>query len=153
MSKNANVTVKCKLFNELARVPVRGTSGSAGYDLKTCYDYSIKPGDCVKVDTGVGIQFPSGLHGRIIDRSSVAYTKKLHVIGSLVDGDYTGRIFVILANFGTSESSIKAGERVAQLVFERYATVDKFVVVESLQCQSGDRGEHGFGSTTTADRY
>lgn len=149
LNAKEDLVVKCKLLSSTAHLPFHGTSGSAGYDLIASQSYTVKPNDCVKVDIGVAVEFPAGLHGRIIDRSSIALNKKLHVVGSLIDGDYIGRIFVVLANFGTKESQINQGERIAQLVFERYARISQFKEVDDLSSHS-ERGEHGFGSTNAS---
>ena len=39
--------------------------------------------------------------------------------GGVIDAKYTGEVGVILRNDGTTESEIKAGDRIAQLIVEK----------------------------------
>jgi dUTP pyrophosphatase len=63
-----------------------------------------------------------------------------------IDADYRGEIKVILINFGQEVYTIKRGERIAQMVFNKIAQAD-FIEVKELNETS--RGSGGFGSTGT----
>ena len=65
-------------------------------------------------------------------------------IKSLIDNkmDYRGEIGVILINLSNEPFFINSGDRIAQLVFHKYAKAD-FVEVEHLD--ETERGEGGFG--------
>ena len=52
------------------RLPRRATAGSAGYDFFAPTDFSLDPGQCIKILTGIRAL-------RIIQRSSLLYCKRL----------------------------------------------------------------------------
>ncbi|MCB1720717.1 MAG: dUTP diphosphatase, partial [Alphaproteobacteria bacterium] len=63
-----------------------------------------------------------------------------------IDADYRGEIKVILINHGQHAFTIERGQRIAQMVVEKFETVN-WDVVKTLE--ETDRGEGGFGSTGT----
>lgn len=62
----------------------------------------------------------------------------------LIDEGYSGEIVVKLQNLGEHDYTVKAGDKISQLVIVpvRYEPVE---VVDSFE--GGERGESGFGST------
>jgi dUTP pyrophosphatase len=62
----------------------------------------------------------------------------------VIDSDYRGEWMIPLINLGPEDYQIKAGDRVAQVVFVRYEQ-PKFLYQEDLPVSSRDIG--GFGST------
>ena len=64
--------VKMKRVNKNAKLPVRGTSGAAGYDL-AAVEATVVPahGKCL-VKTGLSMALPPGCYGRIAPRSGLA---------------------------------------------------------------------------------
>ena len=62
--------VKMKRLNVNAKLPVKGTSGVAGYDL------SIAHGKCL-VKTGLAMTLPPGCYGRVAPRSGSALKNSL----------------------------------------------------------------------------
>ena len=96
----------------------------AGWDLY-CADENVEICRLKRtlINTGIAIgkdSFPSGTYGRIADKSGLAFKNGIHVLGGVVDPDYTGEIKVILINFSNDRFTLKAGEIVAQLIFEKY---------------------------------
>jgi hypothetical protein len=67
-------------------------------------------------------------------------------MAGVIDPDFTGKLQVILHNFGHTVQSIKPGQRMAQLMIENASTVP-VQIVESLATTT--RGNHRFGSTET----
>ena len=61
-----------------------------------------------------------------------------------IDPDYRGEVKVLLMNLGTEAVTIHRGERVAQLVFARFETLE---VTEALELTTTERAAGGFGST------
>ena len=55
----------------LAKLPTRGSSQAAGYDLYCCEDVMIKSGGRVVVQTGISIALPEGHYGRVAPRSGL----------------------------------------------------------------------------------
>ena len=127
-----------------AILPTRATSGSAGYDLTAVQNDVIEPGSRRLIPIGVAIKLPEGVYGRIAPRSGLAVKKGIQVGAGVIDPDYTGEIHVLLFNHGSEPFEIRAGDRIAQLILERFEfhevrQVDS--ITETL------RGSGGFGST------
>lgn len=127
------------------RTPIRGTSGSAGYDICSSTDTVVAPGEHKAISTDVYTEFPEDTVCFIKPRSGLAFKHAINVLAGVVDSDYRGEIKVILINHGSTPFHVKAGDRVAQLVFLGL-TLHSTNVIESTVCE-GVRGEGGFGST------
>ena len=136
-----------KCFPE-AKLPIRATSGSAGYDLAASDAKTIPPGGRDLVATGLSIKVPEGTYGRIAPRSGLAVRNGIQVGAGVIDSDYTGEIKVVLFNSDPNNSFvIKSGDRIAQLILEKIVCPE---VEEVSDLNSTDRGDGGFGSTGTA---
>ena len=96
----------------LARLPVKDTEGSAGHSLTSVDDYTIYPDQRVTIDTGLIMDIPRGLYGRIADRSGLASKYGIHVLGGVVDSDYRGVVGVTLLNTGEKEFHVRAGFKI-----------------------------------------
>jgi dUTP pyrophosphatase len=140
--------VKIKKLTEKAVIPVWNNK-SAGCDLSSTEFYELKPGERKFFSTGLSIEIPSGLYGRVAPRSGLAYKHGIDVLAGVIDEDYRGDIGVILINLGTETTAIFAGDKIAQLIFENYTRVD-FDEVKDLTKTS--RGAGGFGSTDSSPR-
>ena len=79
-------------------------------------------------------------------RSGLALKNSIGVANGIgtIDSDYRGELCVILVNFGQNEFVVKNGDRIAQMVLNKYEPIE-FVVDEELS--STERGEGGFGSS------
>lgn len=141
------MSLHVKLLNENARLPTRGSDEAAGYDLYATETYTIVPGDRACVATGIALGLPHGCYGRVAPRSGLAVKYGIQVGAGVVDADYTGEIKAVLFNHGHDTFEVKPGDRIAQLVLERYRNVDVYQV-ETLD--DTDRGDGGFGSTGMA---
>ena len=142
-------TVKCFRLSEFAKLPYRGTDMSAGYDLSSAYDYTIKAkGGLCLVKTDISISFPENCYGRLAVRSSLAI-RGVDILGGVIDRDYTGNIIAILINHSDIDINIRRGERVVQIIFEQ--NICPVVVEEKevfqMACDENKRGDRGFGST------
>ncbi len=118
---------------------VKGTTGSAGYDLSSTEDYTIPIGGQQLIMVGLITRMSHGLFGKIFDRSGMALKKRLTTRAGVIDADYPREWGVILVNESDSVQEIKRGDRVAQVVFQTYVDVGG-VILEP------DRTA-GFGST------
>lgn len=126
-----------------AIIPTKGSAGAAGYDLYALEDTVLSVMKTTKVRTGIAVSMPEHCYGRIAPRSSLG-AKGIIVHAGVVDSDYRGEIIVLLQST-EKEYYIKKGERIAQLILERYEYSSIIEEVDSLDCT--DRGEGGFGST------
>jgi dUTP pyrophosphatase len=87
---------------------------------------------------------PKDCYARIAPRSGLAFKYGIQVGAGVVDSDYTGEIKVLQFNHGAYDFTIKAGDRIAQLIFERIFTNELEEVEELVKTE---RGAGGFGST------
>jgi dUTP pyrophosphatase len=127
-------------------LPARQTTGAAGFDLCAVEDVVVPRGGHATVGTGLAFQIPAGLEGQVRPRSGLALR---HGIGLLnapgtIDSDYRGEVRVILFNAGPRSFRIRAGERIAQLVFASTAQV---TLEEKRRLTRTRRGSGGFGHT------
>jgi dUTP pyrophosphatase len=86
---------------------------------------------------------PAGLYGRVAPRSGIAVRSGIDVGAGVVDGDYRDEVRLLMFNFSAEPFEVRAGDRIAQIVFERIAEPE-LAVVDELDGE--DRGG-GFGST------
>lgn len=132
------------------QLPTYATEKSAGMDLSAALEDAIElgPGDRALVPTGLAIALPKDHEAQIRPRSGLALKHGVTVLNSpgTIDADYRGEIKVILINHGQEPFTIERGMRIAQMVVEKYETVD-WDVVKDLE--TTERGEGGFGSTGT----
>ena len=132
-----------KKISETATIPKKGTKNSAGYDIYASEETIILAGKTTKIKTGISIKTPKGTYGRIAPRSGLASRYSLDVGGGVIDPDYTGEIIIIMFNHGEHDFLIKVGDRIAQLILERY---DDAEIIETDQLNITERGTRGFGS-------
>ena len=143
---NKNIEIEIKLISSNGKVPSQKHASDIGYDISASNDVTLKSNDVTLVNTGIAINLPQQCAGFVLPRSGLSTKHKITLINSpgLIDPGYTGELLVPLMNFGDKDYSIKAGERIAQLVLVNTHGVD-FKVVDSLP--ETDRSSGGFGST------
>lgn len=153
-------TVKC-----LSRscIPSKGTTFSAGIDLMTYEDFTVKPNECIKIPLRVSLRdvsTPANVCFKLEARSSFA-AKGLAVLGGLVDSDYTGEIFAVVTTLNAEPLTVKKYTPFVQLVpymirsgpimIEREIqgpSCERYEIVELIDVRHPDpRGDGGFGST------
>ncbi len=137
--------IQIKKLSDDAVIPERGSSGAAGYDLFNAGDaYDLKPGERKLFPTDISMKIPDGYYGRIAPRSGLAYKKGLMTMAGVIDSDYLGNIGVILYNSSDAVSSISTGDRIAQIIIEKFHEIE-FEQVEEITAT--ERGAAGWGST------
>lgn len=128
--------------------PDYATENSAGMDLRANITESIglAPMQRVLVPTGLYMALPKGCEAMIRPRSGLALKHGITVLNTpgTIDADYRGEIGVILINLSDTPYLIQPGDRIAQMVINKYEKVD-IEIVEELD--ETERGEGGFGST------
>jgi dUTP pyrophosphatase len=132
-------------------LPAPASPGSAGLDLRAVVDGEVvlRPGERLRVPTGLVLEIPPGWEGQIRPRSGLALKHGISVLNApgTIDSDYRGEVAVILVNLGETPFAIQRGDRIAQLVLARAETIEW---EETGLLEESDRGEGGFGSTGTA---
>ena len=132
------------LTSEHSKPPTRASNKSAGYDLYAAEEKLINPWQRVKISSGLKLLLPRETYGHVASRSGLALCHGLFTLTQTIDEDYTGTVYVVLANFSDTEYQIKVGDRIAQLVIQKikYCQLKQ---VETLP--STDRNDKGFGSS------
>ncbi len=130
------------------QLPTYATDKAAGMDLSAALEDAIElgAGDRILIPTGLSIALPEGYEAQIRPRSGLAIKHGITVLNTpgTIDADYRGEIKVVLINHGKEPFTIERGMRIAQMVVEKYETVN-WDVVKSLE--ETERGQGGFGST------
>ncbi len=142
-------TVDLKVLDPRVRdqLPAYATPGAAGMDLRACIDapLTLQPGEAQLIPTGVAIHLEDpGYAALILPRSGLGHRHGI-VLGNLVgliDSDYQGQLMVSCWNRGSAAYTLRAGERIAQLVVVPVLQVE-LEVVESFTDSA--RGAGGFG--------
>lgn len=122
-------------------------AGDAGADLRTSEDFTLEPFQRALVPTGVSLALPNGYVGLVHPRSGLAIKQGVTVLNApgTIDAGYRGEIKVPIINLDPHHTAVfHAGDRIAQLIIQRYVQAD-FVRAERLP--GSDRAERGFGST------
>ena len=142
------LTVPLKKLRENARIPSRGSSAAAGYDLYACLERPvvIEPHETVKIGTGITAALPDGYFAACFARSGLASKQGLRPANcvGVVDSDYRGEYIVALYNDSDEPRTVRDGDRIAQLVVMPYLAVS---FTETDELPATERGAGGFGST------
>ena len=135
-----------RLDPELA-LPAYAQPGDAGADLVARHDVTLAPGERTLVPTGIALALPEGYVALVHPRSGLAARSGLSIVNApgTIDAGYRGEIQVCLVNLdATTPITLSRGDRIAQLVIQRFETAE-FVEVETLP--DSVRGTGGYGST------
>lgn len=126
--------------------PVYAKPGDAGADLRSSEQLAIAPGQRALVKTGVRIAMPDGYVGLVHPRSGLAAKNGITVLNApgTVDAGYRGEIMVTLLNTSDEIFEINPGDRIAQIVFQKF---EKATFISVTELPESSRGETGFGST------
>jgi len=98
------------------------------------------------VGTGIAIGFPRNTYRRIAPQSSLAVKHQLMTNAGVIDSDYRGEVKVVLANLGDQLYRVEKGDRIAQLIIQKF---DNRKLQELSQLDDTERGDQGFGSSDT----
>ena len=106
-----------------------------------------QPAELYYAHAGDAIALPAGYVALVHPRSGLAVKQGVTVLNApgTVDAGYRGEIKVPLINLDPENTvTFKPGDRIAQLVIQRYVEA-KFIPAQALP--GSDRAERGFGST------
>ena len=122
-------SVKIPVIDRSGRLPEYATPGAAGMDVRAMLDspVTIHPGGRALIPTGLRVELPAGYEMQLRPRSGLAL-----------------RSGITLLNSPGTIDSVAHGDRIAQMVVARYATVE-WIPAETLS--DTDRGNGGFGHT------
>jgi dUTP pyrophosphatase len=143
------------VVHDQGALPVRATSGAAGFDVCSAEDVSIAPWSRALVNTGTKLVMPNNIDVKdsqvvmfatLKGRSGLA-KRGIDVHPGTIDCDYRGLVKAVVINNTEEEFKIKKGDRIAQLIFGM-ALVPIMVSLNRVEeADETARGEGGFGST------
>lgn len=117
-----------EMYNKI-QLPTRATSGSAGYDFKAPFNFTLLPGASIKIPTGIRVKIDDGWWVACLPRSSHGFKYQVHLANTcgVIDSDYyysdnEGHIYAKLVNFGSEAKTmtVKGGESFMQAIFVPY---------------------------------
>ena len=143
------MSLKVKVINKSKLpLPKYQTSGSAGMDLCAHIETDIELGSLERtlVPTGLFLEIPEGFEAQIRPRSGLAAKNGITVLNApgTIDSDYRGEIKVILTNLSKEHFTVKRGDRIAQITFNK---VEQAQWEESIFISETERSSGGFGHT------
>lgn len=118
------------------------------------FGVDIPPHETLLLLTGVYLEMPEkedkGEYYEILEaqarpRSGISLKESKVAILGTIDNTYRGQVGIILHNNGNDVITIKRGDRVAQIVFNKIVKYKNITQIEELS--ESNRGEKGFGSS------
>jgi dUTP pyrophosphatase len=138
-----------KVINKSNReLPKYESLNAAGLDIRANIqeEMVIHPGDVKLIPTGIFMEIPSGYECQVRPRSGLALKKGITVLNTpgTIDADYRGEVGVILINHSKNSTTVSNGDRIAQLVFNKFEQIEW---ENESELSTTKRGDGGFGST------
>lgn len=136
------------IYDEI-KLPERATSGSAGYDFYTPVAFKLKPGETVKIPTGIRVKISEGWVLKVYPRSGLGFKFRLQLNNTvgIIDSDYynsdnEGHIFIKITNASNEGKTVElnSGEAFSQGIFLEYGI--------TLDDEADGVRNGGFGSTS-----
>ena len=114
------------------RLPSRETKYAAGYDFHAPYGYTLKPGDILKVPTGIKCNMEDDDVLLLLDRGGMGFKYNVRFCNQVgvIDKDYygnpdnEGHIWIRIQNEGDKDYVVNKGDRMCQGIFMKYLLVD-----------------------------
>ena len=139
------IDVKVLKSGGYTELPKYETPASAGMDVRSVIDAIIPPHGRILIPTGLFIAIPEGYEMQVRPRSGLALKKGITVLNTpgTVDADYRNEVGVILFNTSDEDFKIEKGDRIAQIVFNKFEQINW---VEADELDETER-KGGFGHT------
>ena len=141
------LTLQVKRLSDEAHLPTKGSALAARYDLYSAEAGVILAQGTALLDTKLAIALLEGTYGRIAPHSGLASKFMINVGAGVIDADYRGSIKVLLFNHSGNSFTVQKGDRIAQLIIEKIASVP---ITETDSLDNTVCGDAGFGSTGPA---
>jgi dUTP pyrophosphatase len=136
--------LKVKKLSPDAILPSYAHPGDAGMDIYANETVTVKPGQAIKIKTGIAMEIPDGYVGLMWDKSGVAFNHKLKTLSGVIDSGYRGESLVSLINLGTEPYIVEKGHKIVQMLIQK---VERVKIIEADELSDTSRGNGGFGST------
>lgn len=108
-----------KQISNNAYSPIKGTDLAAGFDLHSSVHARIPSKGIKCINTDLEINLPVGCYGRIAARSGMCLKSYVTVLESIIEGNCEN-VKITLYNFGDKDYNVRKGDRIAQLICEKY---------------------------------
>ncbi len=137
-----------KIYEEI-KLPKRATKGSAGYDFYAPFSISLKPGQTIKVPTGIRVKMEDNWVLQLYPRSGLGFKYRLQLNNTvgIIDSDYfysdnEGHIMARITNDSNEDKvlQVQQGTGFMQGIFTQFG-------ITTDDDADGVRNG-GFGSTT-----
>ena len=139
---NSNIT-----YDEI-KIPVRATKCSAGYDIFSTKTIHLRPGDSVKIPTGLRILLDDDKFLMVVPRSGLGFKFRIQLDNTvgIIDADYSnsdneGHMWIKIQNEGDKEYIVKKGDAMIQGIFIKYLKTDDDIETDNIR-------NGGIGSTS-----
>ena len=145
---NEQEQAKIQGIYDRIRLPRRATAGSAGYDFFLTLPIVLRPGESIKVPTGIRARMDVNWVLQIYPRSGLGFKYRLQLNNTvgIIDSDYfysdnEGHMFIKVTNDSREGKTVELGQGVgfAQGIFIPYG------ITADDECSDVRNG--GFGST------
>lgn len=136
-----------EIYNGI-KLPKRATAGSAGYDFYTPFAFELKPGESIKIPTGIRVKINDGWVLKLYPRSGLGFKFRVQMNNTvgIIDSDYynsdnEGHIFCKIMNDTNEDKtvSLNQGAGFCQGIFVEYGI--------TFDDDTNDERNGGFGST------
>ena len=151
-SLGADEAEAVKVFDSII-LPKRATSGSAGYDFYSPIDITLKPGQTIKIPTGIRAKMNEDWVLMLFPRSGLGFKFRLQLNNTvgIIDSDYyysdnEGHIFAKITNDSNENKTveIKSGTGFIQGLFVPFGITEDD---DTDRIRNG-----GFGSTDSLSK-
>ena len=102
--------------------------------------------ELIKIDSLLAISLDH--YGRIAGRSGLALKNVIGGDAGVIDSDFRGIDAVVLFNHSKSSYEVNVGDRIAEMIFEKYEMVKFVELPYSEELPKTDRDSNGFGSSS-----
>lgn len=120
-----------ELYNSY-NLPIRKTKNSAGYDFESLYDFTLKPGEIIKLPLGIKVRMNKDEVFMLYVRSSQGFKYNIRLCNQvgIIDSDYynnpdnEGHMWIKLQNHGDKDYIVKTKDAICQGIFTKFLVVD-----------------------------
>lgn len=135
------------------QLPIRTTKYSAGYDFRAINGFTLKPGEIIKIPTGLKVVMEVDEMLMLLVRSSMGFKYNIRMCNQvgIIESDYynnkenEGHMWVAIQNEGSQDYIIEPGDRYCQAIFTKFLTVNNETEIENTR-------EGGLGSTGKGEK-
>lgn len=132
--------------NDIAKLPQKNNTLDSGYDVFCVEDKIIPARGSAVVDVGLKFgSIPDAHWIKVESRSGLGFKHGILAHPGIIDNGYRGDAGIKLYNLTDNDYQVTKGDRIAQFVL--YSLAENFTPEFTLQANSSERGQSGFGSS------